>query len=442
MKVGVLPRLLIPTIVAVLASAGCSRVPRSSGPLPRQVYIWQRVWNPQVESAIAEARDGVDGFAVLVAEIDLRPRTPKIDRPDVNFAALQAAGRPVALALRIDPFAGPFSSKDANAQLILRIIRESMNQARERRLEPSELQIDFDCGDAKLDGYRTWLREIRGAVAPLPVTPTMLPSWLKRREFAVLARESGGFILQVHSVGTPQTLSAMGSLTEPARAQQWVNEAAKIGVPFRVSLPTYSYLIAFEEAGKFIGLSAEGLSTRWPAGSQLVRWEAQPAEMAALVNGWTRRRPTMLQGVCWYRLPVASDSLNWGWKTLAAVMNGRAPQSALRVSASESQPSEIVLINEGEMDEPLPPTIEARWENATLVAADALEGYSLTRTDDRAAAVFTRNNAGAVFRLRPGARRSVGWLRCEPQTPAQLSLSVAVAAAPRSASDAGARDGH
>jgi hypothetical protein len=40
-------------------------------------------------------------------------------------------------------------------------------------------------------------------------------------------------------------------------------------VPFRVALPTYGYVLAFDRNDKFIRLSAEGPAKEWPDGAQL-----------------------------------------------------------------------------------------------------------------------------------------------------------------------------
>jgi len=421
-----------PLLFALLAALthGCARTERVSGPLRQEIFIWQRVWNEQVESALANARNSAAGFAVLAAEIDLRQGAPKIFRPNINYAALKTASRPAAMTIRIDPFAGPFNENDRNAETIVNLARDVVRIAQDRGITVSELQIDFDCGEWKLDGYRRWLKQIRAAVAPLPVTPTILPSWLAHRALDPLVRDCGNFILQVHSVSLPERLEDTRALTDPIQATKWVNRAARIGIPFRVSLPTYSYLVAFDAAGKACGISAEGPLAHWPVDARLVRWETQADEMAGLIAQWTRERPATLRGVYWYRLPVASDTLNWSWKTLAVVMQGRAPNHALRVVASTSQPTEITAFNEGETDKPLPRIIAAHWRGARLTAADALEGYELKQDADQNTVTFERTNAGEVLRLPPDRQRKIGWIRCEPPTTIEISIT---AGAPHSA---------
>ncbi len=390
--------------------------------MPQEIYVWQRVWNEQVGVALRTARDAAAGFAVLTAEIDVRRPQPKIIRPNIDFTALKFSARPIAVAIRIDPFAGPFREHDRVVEAIVKLAREEVAKARSHEIDISELQIDFDCAESKLDGYRIWLKEIRASVQPLRVIPTALPSWLGHREFSTLAKDSGSFILQVHSVSVPQKVDDTRKLTDPREAAAWVEQAARVGVPFRVSLPTYSYMVAFDAEGKFCGMSAEGLSARWPREAVRVRWESQPEEMAALIARWTRSRPAMLRGVFWYRLPVASDALNWNWKTLAAAMQGRAPKSDLRVSASASQPSEIVVKNDGEKDEPLPEWIEARWTGSKLIAADALQGYELRTSSDASSVHFELTAAGRTLRLPPDGHRNVAWVRCEPPTAIQVSV--------------------
>jgi hypothetical protein len=148
----------------------------------------------------------------------------------------------------------------------------------------------------------------------------------------------------------------------------------------------------------------------------------------------------MLRGVFWYRLPVASDNLNWSWKTLAVAMQGRGPKSDLRVAASASQPSEIVAINEGEKDEPLPEWIEARWSGSKLIAADALQGYEVRPSSEGNGVRFELSAAGRTLRLPPDGRRNVGWIRCE--SPTAIQVSVPARAVSADVAPVVARDGN
>jgi hypothetical protein len=130
-----------------------------------------------------------------------------------------------------------------------------------------------------------------------------------------------------------------------------------------------------------------------------------------------------MKGIIWYRLPIASDSFNWRWTTLAAVIQGRQPASDIRFEVSSDQPSDIVISNGGERDEALPNKIEASWEDAALVAADALADYEVAaRSPTRL--VFQLKSDATLSRLSPGSRRPIGWIRCEK--PANIRVAAVV----------------
>ena len=242
-----------------------------------------------------------------------------------DAATLRQAGAPVSLALRVGPFPGPFTANDKVALFLGDLAASLVQRPKTNGVSVSELQVDFDCATSKLDGYRVWLEAIQRRVAPLPVTITALPSWLRSSAFKRLAQAAPNYVLQVHSVERPSSFDAPFTLCDPANAQRAVERAGRIGVPFRVALPTYGYVLAFDKSGKFLGLSAEGPARAWPADAKLRQVDSNPRELAALVQGWTARRPAAMRGVIWYRLPVATDSLNWRWPTLGALLAGRIP---------------------------------------------------------------------------------------------------------------------
>lgn len=421
MLVVISPVRIVLLLVTLALLSACHRLPVESGPLPHDIYVWQRVWTPQVAEGLAEARGSLRQFVVFAGQITLTASAPKIARPAIDYQQLQKIGRPVGLALRVDPYPGPFLKDDGAIRAITDLARETLADARRHGIEPVELHFDFDCAESKLDGYRVWLKAVREAVKPVPVCPTVLPSWLRHTSFARLAKESGHFILQVHSVAPPRSIDDTQTLTDPKRAAEWVQQAAQVNVPFRVALPTYAYVVAFDAQGKPIGVSAEGPAARWPAGTNAVRWEADPGDLAKLIAQWTLQRPSMMKGIIWYRLPVASDSFNWRWSTLATVMQGRQPTSDLRIESSSNQPNDVVISNRGERDEPLPEQIEASWVDATLVTADALADYELAEQSP-SRVVFRRKREAGLSRLSPGTERPIGWIRCEK--PARIRVAA------------------
>lgn len=315
-------------IVAVAAGAWVFffwLTPRTSGPLRQDVYVWQRAWTQPVRDAVSQHATNFAEIAALKAEISWRTnRQPQLTRVSVDYETLAKARRPVGIALRIGPYAGPFTN-DTIAGFIIDIAGRIVTEARTNGVSLGELQIDFDCAESKLDGYRVWVEAIQRRVAPLPVTITALPSWLDSHAFKRLAAVTTNYVLQVHSAERPKSFNAPFTLCDPRAARRAVESAGRIGVPFRVALPTYGYLLAFESNGKFISLAAEGPRPNWPTNAQVRAIESDAPELAELVRGWTASRPQALRGVIWYRLPVATDKHNWDWPTLKAVMNGNDP---------------------------------------------------------------------------------------------------------------------
>jgi hypothetical protein len=273
-----------------------------------------------------------------------------------------------------------------------------------------ELQIDFDCATAKLDDYRAWLLAVQKQVASLPVTITALPSWLDLPAFARLAANSTNYILQVHSLDKPTDITAPFLLCDPVAAKRAVARAGEIGVPFRVALPTYTYLVAFNAAGKFIGLSAEAPRSDWPEGTQLREMRADPLALSSLVQTWNTNRPAAMRGVIWYRLPVAVDNFNWRWPTLAAIISGRVPQEKFSATTRRVEPGlvEISLENTGELDISSRLILEVRWSDARLVAGDGLRGFELAEQNGSAAKF---QNQQTSFRVPAGEKIIIGWLR-------------------------------
>ena len=407
-------------LLAVLA--GCSE--RVSGPLPQEAYIWQRAWTPEVCASLSQTSD-LAALVILAAEVDLSTDPPRVSRAAYDADTLKAAGRPVGLAVRIGRFARRdgtthrFAERPDLTEHLAGLARRLVADARKRGIEVHEFQLDYDCPESRLDDYPVLVRAVRETVAPVPVTITALPSWLRhRRDLKRLLRETDGWVLQVHSLEPPRRPDAPPEICDPEAARRAIETAANFRKPFRVALPTYSYLVAFTPAGDLLGVSAEGPLPSWPQGVLVRIARSDPDAMASLVRGWTADRPEELSGLIWYRLPVQGDRLNWPWPAFRAVQAGRPPRRDLRVLPRTAGPGlvEIDLENKGEAEEGWPVHIELTWEEGTLLAADGLTGYRVIRTGPNKLRL-ERSTTPWDRQLRPGDRRTVGWLRFEGLAP-------------------------
>jgi hypothetical protein len=192
-----------------------------------------------------------------------------------------------------------------------------------------------------------------------------------------------------------------------------VARAAKLGRPFTVSLPTYSALVGYDSHGQSLGMALDGVQPAWPAGTRVLEFVSDSGELSRLIAEWRTARPAAMEGVAWYRLPVGAGERAWRWPTFAAVMEGREPAHHLEVCAVGDNPVDLSLANEGEAEESLHGAVVVRWAGPAAADAEALPGWSVSRSEHDAR--FTRTEA-AVPRLLPGGRRDIGWLRFKQPT--------------------------
>ena len=305
---------------------------RVSNPLPQHVYVWQRSWSPAARAAVRERGPEFGEVVVLVAEVTWKNGQGKAAQVKVDREALKMISRPVGIALRVNPFDGPkkidpFDPAGAQTKFICDLAAESIERMKRDSIVPAELQIDFDCSETKIAGFRKWIVAVKQRIAPTPLSITTLPSLLNAADFESLVRQCDSYVLQVHSMKRPASPEQILPLCDAAQARRWVSTASRIGVPFRVALPTYAYVAEFDARGKCLRLAAEGSNLHPPPGGSVREIRSDAAAIAQLVREWNDEHPPALQGLIWYRMPNDDDDFNWRWATLASVMQGRAPQS-------------------------------------------------------------------------------------------------------------------
>jgi hypothetical protein len=408
--------MLAGIVASVLAGlTPCCRQNGSVEPttLPQRAYVWQRDWSAPIAESLREGRDRLDGCVVLAAEVEWREGRPRVVKPKVDWSALKTWGKPVGATMRISPYSGPFRNDDELAGQLCEVAKDLIADAKGHDVALSELQLDFDCAQKKLAGYRLWVQALREAVKPLPLVITTLPSWLGEAEFTKLVQEVPRYVLQVHSVASPLG-DARTLICDPVLARKWVARAEAIGHPFEIALPTYRSLVGYGPDGKLLGVASDGVRPNWPTGTSVREYETDASAMAALINGWQGDRPLHCRGILWYRLPVASDTNNWRWPTLRAVMTGRAPKVAWSARVEGANPADLSVRNDGESDEPMRGKVEVRWEGQARPTAEALPGW---RVEVRANGVVFSSASEAGVRLPPGGERAIGWLRLDPAVP-------------------------
>lgn len=402
------------TFVAVFVLQG-RRPKTQTGPIPHEVYVWQRAWDTNVTAAARQATAQVAGFTVLAAEVAWPEGQPKTARVKPDYRALKATGRPIGLALRIGPCPGRLTD---TARFIPSLANSAIQDARAAGLEPAEFQIDYDCAESRIDEYARCIAQIRRSLGGIPLTITALPSWLDQPAFHDLASATDGYVLQVHSLQPPRGRGSDFTLCDPSAAKRWVRAADRFGVPFRVALPTYGYIAGFSPDGRLSGVSAEGPAVNWAADVKVRRLSADPLELARLVRDWEASRPLNMRGIIWYRLPVRTDMLNWKWSTLSAIIGGRSPRQNLSAEVRVLTPvlCEIVLVNDGEVDQRAGFDIKVDWTGGKVVASDGLAGFTVEQTRPNMATLSIEGSAKDAWLIRAGQKQKVAWLRFDKES--------------------------
>lgn len=395
------------------------------GPLNHEAYVWQRQWDESVQSAVEGVGEEFQGLVALAAEVSFQGGEARIVQVPIEYPSLRQSGARTGLAIRIGPYSGPFDTGGPWTRRLVALAESMVVEASREGCAVSELQLDFDCAESRLDGYATWVRAVREAVHPVPLTITALPSWLHSRAFSRLASASDGYVLQVHSLERPETIQDEISICDAGKAAAWIEAAGRIGLPFRVALPTYGYLMVFDRDGRFKGLIAEGESPLMSPENAFRRAQADPGGIAGLVRALTASRPACMTGLLWYRLPTESDRLNWTRQTLACVMRGDTPVERLEARRVERPDGlvEILLANTGERTSVPAGRVDVAWGKCRLLAADACNGFDVTASEAGSLTLRSRNHPGA---LRPGEEWKIAWLRFADATEANSHVVLEI----------------
>ncbi len=377
--------------VFLLLLAACGK----QADLPADAYVWQRVWTPSLNQALADSADAVRAWRVLMAEMSPDGRWVTA-APEL--AALAAARRPVIMVFRLDGRADALPAPDVLAR-----IKTARGAWESAGIALAGIEIDYDCPTSKLPAYTAFLEAIKRGLGPdLPLSITALPTWLNGSGLDALLRIPDEAVLQVHAVLSPEQ-----GLFNAKRASAWLAAFAdRTQRPWRVALATYGSRVSWNDDGSIAAVESERAALL-PGGraSELV---ATPAAMAAFVDEIHRSRPRGLAGIVWFRLPTARDERAWSLATWRAVLTRQPLLPALSVkarAAGGSGAQDLILSNGGNADAALPFAI--RW-NGACRAADGINGYTLEH--DSAGAFLRRSQDGL---LRAGGQRNIGWIRCE-----------------------------
>jgi hypothetical protein len=356
-------------------------------PLAQAYYVWQMQWTDPVREAVATAASEADRLMVLVGEVNVVNDSLAITPARPDWPALGKERTEVALVLRAGVSLGALLSgtrQEECAAYLRGVLDDATTAARESGVRVTGVQLDYDCPTSKLGDYKRLLDTLSARRANVEFSITVLPTWIKRWEFAGLVDGLAYYVLQVHSLEIPTSVDRPVVLCDTTRIPGYLRRAAWIGVPFYLALPTYGYRVAFDADGQFTALSAEGPASAWDPSYQVRLVMTDPAEIAAVVRSVMEAPPRGCRGFAWFRLPHSQDELNWSWPTLQAVRDGRVPRTAFEVEIRNPSPGlyEAWLKNVGETRVWSPVAFDVHWDGHRLIAHDTIRGFNGVRDRD------------------------------------------------------------
>ena len=381
--------------------AGCTP-PAAVQPTPafaQHVYIWQRVWRPAHAEALQQSQPDFSQLRVLSLQFHFSGKGPLWTFAAPDWALLARDQRPVSLVLRLD---GQLSQLP-DAALVWQQLQPQLDAAQQAGVTVSAIEIDYDAARTALAPYRQWLQALRQQLpASLSLQITALPDWLHSADYPALCLAADQLTLQLHSV-----LSPAQGLFDSSKAKQWTqNAAATTPCPLFLALPAYhSALITTADGGR---VESE---TMLPIAGERQALLSRPEAVADFLSWLRTQSLPQVQGIVWFRLPLADDQRSWPLPTLQALVRGEALVATLHTELKPEQGRfDIVLRNSGNLSAQLPDNLSFR--GLQCLGGDAQHGYQwqpqgsdwwLQRKQTRA----------DTTQIAPQQARTVAWIRCQ-----------------------------
>jgi hypothetical protein len=354
----------------------------------QSIYVWQQDWRQETIDAVARMNDVSANYKVLALNAGVADNgTVTLKSIPVSWAAFDES-RGVCPVLRANAtFARAIikGKREETANAVAEKLHEVLTAARRAGVNVTGFEVDYDCPTRKLRDYRAFVAELSEMLPGVKLSITTLPTWLKSSQFARLVEPLDHFVLQVHSLEKPTTVDAPLRLYDLSALPRCFRRAAATGTAFKVALPTYGYHVVYDRAGLFHGLQAEGPAIGKPGYTERLVF-ADPVEMAAVVRQLRADTPSNCRGIAWFRLPVDTDTLNWSYHGLRAVMKGRRPDIRVDAAVVENDSGlfDIRVENSGQQN-----VIGGRVEvalnwPAAVIAHDAVGPWKLRRNGDTA----------------------------------------------------------
>lgn len=193
-------------------------------------------------------------------------------------------------------------------------------------LPPGEIQLDCDVPESKLLKYGKFLCNLKKKLSNHHFSITILPCHLKHAELRAVTANVIYVVLQLHGLHTPKDLPNRYKLFDIDEAQHAVFLIEKLQIPYKIALPSYAYMIHYHKNGKFRRLSSE-------ATIQHNKAEIKKLSLPTWSEVIAFRKANKNVAVIWFRLPYPGDRFALEEDNLKRLENNNLP----RVGAETTQ---------------------------------------------------------------------------------------------------------
>ncbi|WP_308066095.1 DUF3142 domain-containing protein [Escherichia marmotae] len=365
----------------------------------QQVYIWQRIWTAEHNEALKRSHPLFSTLRIL--GMQFHPQEG-IRHFAVNTSLIKQDGRPVWLVARLD---GQLTQ--LNNQHIIQHIQQTQREWQKAGITLAGVEIDYDAPTAKLPDYLILLSALHQTLPTnIKLSVTALPTWLESPHLARLLRIADTSVLQVHNVLSPEK-----GLFDASLAQRWVKQYARQTThPFFIALPAYGSALTSDNR-------VESEAPLYVAG-EMRELSVSPQTLADFIQYLKQQPPRGLQGLVWFRLPLAGDRRACSLTTLEAVIRHKplTPRWSLIITQhADEQLFDLAIKNSGKIDAPLPKQVIL--PNADCPFVDGASHYQVQ--PHSSSLHFVRISAK---QLRAGESSPLGWARCNQRLQGEFNV--------------------
>jgi len=358
--------------------------------LTQHVYIWQRQWTAENSFALQQSRSVFSTLHILAAQ-DF-PQEGWVNA-HINPEALRQDGRPVIAVFRLD---GQLKHLDIAG--IQTQIQRSIDAWQQSGIHLIGIEIDHDCGTSRLTDYALLLHQLRTHTPKgLTLGITAIPDWMGSPQLPLALAQVDYSVLQVHAV---QRITQ--GLFDLPQALVWTHRYASLtSRPFWLAVPAYGIALTTDE-------QVESEVTL-PVSGPRHEIRVDPVVVAQLIQQLEQLAYPTLQGILWFRLPLASDQRAWSMVTLKAVSQGQPLYHKIeaedRPASGASSIHDIFIKNSGNLDVRLPDKVVVSGQQCDT--GDGVGAYQLDHTSD--SWIFRRTSNVSIPAQ---SATAIGWLHC------------------------------